>query len=339
VIGEEIVSPVGLFATAGWREYLPSYPPNLDEADAGAFDPVARLRRLDEYGIRAQVLYPNLLAFFTAAFYRKDPALGLDSVRAYNDFLVEFASADPDRLIPLMVLPFWDVDASVAEMHRCIELGHKGVVFSPFFDKVGLPNIEHERWGPVLAACQDLDLSMNFHIGFAATTSEQISLLKEVASQSRSDLAQISVQGFLSNARAIGALTMSGVCHRYPRLNFVSVESGFGYLPFVLQALDWQFENSGVFLEHPEWDRPSEYFRRQVFGTFWFESIEPEALAAFQDNLMFETDYPHPTSLSPGPNSSSLPPRDMVVRNLAFADPAVAAKVLHGTADRLYHLT
>jgi len=37
VIGDEVASPVGVFATAGWKEYLPSYPPSLAEADAGAF--------------------------------------------------------------------------------------------------------------------------------------------------------------------------------------------------------------------------------------------------------------------------------------------------------------
>jgi predicted TIM-barrel fold metal-dependent hydrolase len=338
VIGDEVVSPAAFFATAGWKEYLPSYPPSLDDADPGSYDPAVRLKRLDEYGIRAQVLYPNLLAFFTAAFIRKDPALGVECVRAYNDFLVEFASADPARLIPLMMLPFWDVEASVAEMHRARDIGHKGVLFSPFFEKAGLPNIEHERWAPVLDTAQDLDLSVNFHIGFAATTTEQLKTLKQVKHVPRAMLAEVCVLGFLSNAQAITTLTLKGVCHRYPRLKFVSVESGFGYLPFVLQALDWQFDNSGVFLDHPEWMKPSEYFFRQIYGTFWFETVEPAQVEAFADNLMFETDYPHPTSLSPGPNSSSLPPLGMVERNLAGVRPEVARKILHDNAAAVYHL-
>ena len=338
VIGDEVVSPVGFFAAAGWKEYLPSHPPTLEEADAGAYDAAARLRRLDEYGIAAQVLYPNLLAFFTAAFIRKDQALGLACVEAYNDFLVEFASADPQRLVPLMMVPFWDVEASVAEMHRARALGHKGLLFSPFFERAGLPNIEDDRWAPILDAAADLDLSVNFHIGFAATTTEQLQTLKQVEKMPRELLAEVSVLGFLSNARAISTLTLRGVCHRYPRVKFVSVESGFGYLPFTLQALDWQFENSGVFLDHPDWLKPSEYFFRQVYGTFWFETVEPAQVELFADNLMFETDYPHPTSLSPGPNSSSLPPLGMVERNLAGVRPEVARKVLHDNAAALYHL-
>jgi predicted TIM-barrel fold metal-dependent hydrolase len=338
VIGDEVLSSVGFFATAGWREHLPSYPPDFAQADPGAFDPVERLKRLDEYGVHAQILYPNLLAFFTAAFVRKDAALGRDCVRAYNDFLAQFASADPNRLIPLMMLPFWDVDASVAEIRRCRELGHKGILFSPFFEKMGLPNIPDQRWAPVLETAQDMELSINFHVGFAATTTEQLATLKEVQKQPRAVLAETSVLGFLSNAKAIATLTLQGVCHRYPRLKFVSVESGFGYIPFLLQALDWQFDNSGVGMDHPEWEKPSGYFLRQIYGTFWFETLEPQQADAFQDNLMFETDYPHPTSLSPGPNSTSLRPAEMVKRNLASLSPQVLGKILYQNAASVYHL-
>jgi hypothetical protein len=44
--------------------------------------------------------------------------------------------------------------------------------------------------------------------------------------------------------------------------------------------------------------RPEErYSRRQVYGTFWFEQDALELLPKYADNVMFETDFPHPTSL------------------------------------------
>ena len=94
--------------------------------------------------------------------------------------------------------------------------------------------------------------------------------------------------------------------HRFPNLNFVSVESGFGWVPSFVESMDWQWLNSGAHEAYPEMELPSFYFRRQVYGMFWFET---EALQRqvdlFPDNLMFETDFPHPTSLSPGPASPS----------------------------------
>jgi hypothetical protein len=80
------------------------------------------------------------------------------------------------------------------------------------------------------------------------------------------------VSFFLANARTIAQLVTGGICHRFPTLNFVSVESGVGWIPFALSALDWQWKNCGVREEHPEYDLlPSEYFQRQIYGCFWFE--------------------------------------------------------------------
>ena len=46
---------------------------------------------------------------------------------------------------------------------------------------------------------------------------------------------------------------------------------------------------------------PLEYFQRQIFACFWFEhgdiTHSLELLGA--DNILFETDFPHPTCLYP----------------------------------------
>ena len=75
-----------------------------------------------------------------------------------------------------------------------------------------------------------------------------------------------------ATSRVIANLITGGVCHRFPNLKFVSVESGVGWIPFALEHLDWQWKNCGVPQEHPEYDLlPSEYFMRQMYGCFWFE--------------------------------------------------------------------
>jgi hypothetical protein len=44
-------------------------------------------------------------------------------------------------------------------------------------------------------------------------------------------------------------------------LNFVSVESGFGHIPFLLESLDWQWMGTGAHQRYPEPLMPSDYFR------------------------------------------------------------------------------
>ena len=76
----------------------------------------------------------------------------------------------------------------------------------------------------------------------------------------------------MDNIETLADLVFGGVCHRFPELRFVSVESGVGWLPGVLETFDWQWGNSAIREAHPEYDLlPSEYFRRQIYGCFWFE--------------------------------------------------------------------
>jgi hypothetical protein len=50
-----------------------------------------------------------------------DDELKIVCVRAYNDFLRDWASADHRRLITIMTTPFWDVAEAVREVERCAD--------------------------------------------------------------------------------------------------------------------------------------------------------------------------------------------------------------------------
>ncbi len=336
-VGDKKMYGVGAFAQAGWKEFPPSHPRSMSEALPAAVDAKARLAYLDEHGIYYQLLYCNILGFHSHVFLREmDPRLATECVMAYNDWLSEFASADPRRLIPMMMLPFWDIDASVAEMKRAHEMGHKGVLFAARYDKVGLPRLMDDHWEPLLAQAQEMGLSMNFHVGFLASSDD----LKGAVDQSKKlDFTRESSLVLLGNAQNIAEAVLSGVCHRYPRLNFVSVENGAGWLPFLGESMDWQWLNVGAHKDYPERLLPSEYMRRQIYGMYWFERTAMRAVIdQLEDNLMFESDFPHATSLSPGPASESPSPRDVMEQSLAGLPDRVVGKVLQHTATRLYNL-
>jgi predicted TIM-barrel fold metal-dependent hydrolase len=336
-VGDHKLYGVGAFAQARWPEFPPSHPRRLEDAFPAALDPKARLEYLDEVGVHYQLLYPNILGFHSHVFLREMPhELATECVRAYNDWLVEFCSADPHRLIPMMMLPFWDIEASVAEMVRAHELGHKGILFAARYDKVGLPRLVDDHWEPLLSQAQERGLSMNFHVGFLAAPDD----LKGAVDQSKKlDFTRESSLTLLGNAQNIAEVVLSGVCHRYPELNFVSVENGAGWLPFLAETMDWQWLNVGAHHEYPDRLLPSEYLRRQIYGMYWFEreSLRP-VIDQLADNLMFETDFPHATSLSPGPASESPSPRDVIEQSLHGLPDTITGNVLQHTATRLYKL-
>jgi predicted TIM-barrel fold metal-dependent hydrolase len=339
LVGGRRLTSVANWAMAGWKDYIPSHPPTMEEADQAAFDSTVRLERMDEYGIFAQVLYPNLLAFSNHAFMGlDDPQLVLECIQAYNDFLVDFARPAPERFVLLSALPFWDVDASVREIHRCHEIGHHGALFIAKPHRVGLPRLADPHWEPIFKTLEEVDWSVNFHVGFADFDEDDF---KQSLSRStdRADYAKLSSLSMLNNAEAIADVILSGLCERYPRLKFVSVESGFGWLPSFVEAMDWQWLNSGGVQAYPDRELPSFYFHRQVMGMFWFEhEAVRRVMDLYPDNVMFETDFPHPTSLSPGPASSAKNPKEIVTDVFDGLPESLVRKVLHDNAAALYNL-
>lgn len=339
VTGNTVLQPIGLTAQAGFDGYSPDFPKSLAEAEIDTWQFEPRIKRMDAAGIHAQILYPNVAGFGTGRFSAmSDNGLMLACIRAYNDYLAEWASGAPTRQVPMMALPFWDIDLSLAEMRRAHDLGHKGIVFSAQPNGWGQPYLADPHWNPLFAQAQEMGLSINFHIGSGTLNNDAY----EPAGR-HANLARITTLLFLGNAQAIIDVILGGLCHRFPKLNFVSVESGVGWLPFLVQALDWQWLNNGVDKEHPEYDLlPSEYFKRQVYGCFWFERGLPltsavEYLGA--DNILFETDFPHPTCMSPGPATIATEPRVYIEQELMphFSESDLQ-KMLHDNAARIYHL-
>ena len=79
-VGDIWMYPVASTSQVGWPEYPPSFPLRWEDIDPGSHDPVARLARLDELGIQAQTLYPNIIAFATGVFMGMEREVGLACV-------------------------------------------------------------------------------------------------------------------------------------------------------------------------------------------------------------------------------------------------------------------
>jgi predicted TIM-barrel fold metal-dependent hydrolase len=143
-----------------------------------------------------------------------------------------------------------------------------------------------------------------------------------------------SIDLFLGNALQVTDLLLSGVLPRHPDVRFVSVESGIGWVPFVLESTDYCFEYSTVRTDQPEYAlRPSDYFRRQVYACTFFEARAPQrdldAIGA--GNIMFETDYPHPVCLYGNV-------REQIDTAFGGLDRATQRRILWDNAAELYRV-
>ena len=279
----------------GWR---------VGDVHPGCSEVKARLEVMDRSGIWAQVVYPNVLGFGGQGPAAKvDPALRLLSTQIYNDAAAEMQAESGGRLLPMALLPWWDVELSVAEAIRCAGLGLRGVNINSDPHRHGMADLAADYWTPLWEYCSDAGLPVNFHIGASDASTSWFADSAWPSLTGETKLALGSTMLFLSNARVLVNLIASGLLERFPRLNFVSVESGIGWIPFILEALDYSISESGARASNSLTMAPIDYFRRQVFACFWFEQedLVAQVRRVGVDNVMFETDFPHPTCLYPDP--------------------------------------
>ena len=310
---------------------------DFERLDAAAYEVPARLELMERLGLYAQIVYPNISGFASANFLNiPDQELRNACVTTYNDAMGEWQSESGGRLYPQALLPFWDLDATLAEMRRTVEeYGTRGFTICDTPEKFDLPDYGTSHWDPFFELAQDLDVVLNFHIGSGGAKgapSPFISSPWESMGPERK-LAIGAANIYIDNARMISNLLYSDVLERFPRLKFVSVESGIGWIPFLLEACEYQWDEMvPTEVRHHEL-RPTEKFRRNIWACFWFEDFGPRKVIEQigVKNVLFETDFPHPTCLYPRS-------QEHIANVLGDLDPEVRTAVLQQNASELYRI-
>jgi predicted TIM-barrel fold metal-dependent hydrolase len=302
----------------------------------GAYDPVVRLEVLDECGIDAQVIFPNTIGLGGQYLGMvEDDALCRLVIELYNDRMAEIQAESGNRLLGMPLMPAWDVATCVAEAKRVGALGARGVNMTCDPQDLGAPDLASPAWDPFWEACTENELPVHFHIGASATA---MGFYGQYPWESHPINTKLAIGGtllFIGNARVVTNAILSGIFDRHPDLKMVSVESGVGWIPFILETLDYEMaENAPDELARMK-KMPSEYFRSNFYATFWFENNRnklPELIEAVgADSILFETDFPHPTCLYPNPLAS-------VEAKMATIAPEARKKIYGENARALYRL-
>ncbi len=278
----------------------------FEEVHLGSSSVRERLAVMDENGIHAQIVYPNILGFGGQASAKVDPELRLVVTQIYNDAMAEIQEESGQRLFPMALLPWWDVKEAIKETERCANMGLRGININsdPHTIKGDdgnmIPDLGTEHWFPLWEVCTDKDIPVNFHIG---ASEQSIDWMGTQGWPSLTRDLYAGIQGamiFFNNGKVVSNLIYSGILDRFEKLKFVSVESGIGWVPFLMQALDYQLKEIAETKSFNK--KPSEYFQSNFYACFWFEQGKHLADMVRQvgiDNCLFETDFPHPTSLYP----------------------------------------
>jgi predicted TIM-barrel fold metal-dependent hydrolase len=289
---------VGLNAVAGRaRESWSMDPSRFDEMRPGCYDIDARVADMDVNGVWASLCFPSLVAGFCGSVFLRseDPELGLACLRAWNDWHIEvWAGTHPKRIIPLQLPWLADVELGAEEIRRNARRGFKAVSFPEFPAQLGLPSIFSDHWDPFFAACADTATVVCLHTGASAwaplpSPGPPFELLPTL----------FPVNALIATAEWL----WSGVPVRFPSLSVALSEGGIGWVPMLLDRVDYVLAHSASGTESSAWHSellPSEVIRRN----FWFCTIDDPSLVELRhvigvDHIMVESDYPHADSTWP----------------------------------------
>ncbi len=315
---------------SGGREYIPGQIHRSDRMAAEGLyedgkngirrltDPALRIKDQDRDGIQAEVLFGIL----GASQRLDDDEAATEMMRIYNAWLADFCDTHPERFAGLASIPNHDVAAAAAEIERVVKRGGlRGLEVANSWDMMPLFDPD---WDLLWKAVGESGLPLHFHtIGGKRPDFESMPPL-----QGRQAHA-VFITGFqLGMARILMEIIYAGVLETYPSLQIVIGESGIGWIPYILERMDMEWEEQYKDLTLKV--KPSDYWHRQCRATYQSDEIGLRLLDILgDDNIMWGSDFPHPDGVWPDSQA-------FIEKELGHLPDATRHKIVCGNAARLY---
>lgn len=277
------------------RDDMEAVPITFEEMRPGCYDPKARVKDMLANHVDMSLSFPTFPRFCGQTFAEaSDKELALACVKAYNDFMVEEWCGDSGGvLLPLCIIPLWDVEEAAKEVRRNAERGSRSVCFSEIPPNLGLESIHTGYWDPFFAACEETRTVVCMHIGSSS---------KMPAASPDAPPAVAATLSFNNAMASMSDFLFSGVLVRFPKMKIAYSEGQMGWVPYILERAD------DVWMEHRAWggvrdivpEPPSTYYYQSMYSCFFrdrhgLDSLEKVGI----NNVTFETDYPHTDSTWP----------------------------------------
>jgi len=308
------------FETIGFNEQFryEDYP--------GGWEPVARLKDQDTDGIEAEILFSSAVRQLYSIV---DEPFQRAIFRSYNDWLHEFCSYQPKRLIGLATLSILEIKHTVADILHYAKLGFRGVQIPTRIKDSGYYESKYE---PMWAALEETGMIVNVHTsatqGVARTHYEGPREIEPKKQSLGFANKQAPAQQFLGN------LILSGVFDRYPKLKVVCAEFDVGWVANLVQQVDYWFGRASTFDAERNINKlpPSEYFKKNAFFTYQDDRAGVLTTSVYgTDNFLWASDFPHGVTTWPFS-------KETVDRNCEGIDPVIKKKINRENTAKLYGL-
>ena len=292
---------------------------------AGGSDSVERIKDMDIDGVEAEVLHCVVGGAQVGA--TGDATMRAEFMHAENEARQAWCATDPQRLIPVAVLPLENLDAAVKELEWLGREGFRAVEIPVYPDEVGLKPYGHESWAPLWNVASDLEIPLHLHVG---TNNGLQRIMNYDRTPSRTIFQSLPP---IYMAECVSAWILPGTFDRHPGMKVLLAEAGVTWIPYYVDRLDTMMVRHRLEQLEMLKEQPSFYWRRNMACSFEEDANAKGHIleAVGVDNVLWATDYPHP--------DSTWPHSQEVVTNL-FGDLSDGdrAKIAGGNAERLYKL-
>ncbi|MDE8344619.1 MAG: amidohydrolase family protein [Acidocella sp.] len=294
----------------------PGLDSELGEGRKGMWDREARLADMDAEGIESSLFFHSramsLIRMEDKAFFGR-------CMDVYNEWLAEYCSLSPNRLVGVGILPtIFEPEASRDYMQKLKALGVKAIEIPSAPKNVPYNSSKME---PLWSAIEESGIPVMFHIGayleFRGAGAIGANLTKN-----------------LGPYRPLWSLlAFSGILERHPGLKVVFCEGGFGWVPWTLQDADRVYQLYETEMKPKLAKLPSYYFRRQCYAAIMQDDVGLKLAGEYDltDNLLFSVDYPHAESVFGNT-------RQEVQKIFEVLGPENGAKVVGGNAAKLWNI-
>ncbi len=260
--------------------------------------PEAWLEGMDMDGIDVAILTPTL-GLHVMAIDEVEQGHAAALCRAYNDFVAEFASVNPDRFKIWGWLPRQAPELAAAEARRCVEeLGAAGVAMTNGgVDRTVLTDTAFE---PLWTEIERLGVPLGLHVFGQSTFADDLG--HRYAGHPRTEVVSSIFRLPFYGQTALAEFILGGVLDAHPKLKVVIQEANVTWLPWLLWRMDEKWETYGPDQEYSLSLRPSDYFKRQCYAVI--DADEQVARYAIDfagdDNFLWSSDFPHHDATFPG---------------------------------------
>jgi predicted TIM-barrel fold metal-dependent hydrolase len=309
--------------------------PRYDQIHQGSYLVKPRLEEMDAMGVWAQICFQNGgLTQGGSLVALNDDDLALTIIKMYNDACAQRMRESDGRINCMATLPYWNKDHMNKEMRRILDMGIKGITLPDrperlSFGYLGADGKVSPFWEEIFDICNSTGTPLNFHTNAALDADS--ALWDNLAFDQRLPVNAMLLH--LATCATMSNFMVSGLLDKYPKLKIGLIESGMGWVPFVLECMEHQLDEFRTFTNRGLKRRPKEYFAENFWVTFWFEDFGPKHMLEEigVDRVLFESDFPHPTSLYPGV-------QEKLAESLGGHDYETRKRILERNACELYNL-